>query len=142
MSLASPWLIVAGGLSAAASLAHFGVILGGAPWYRFFGAGEGMARLAEAGSPRPTLITLGIAAVLAVWAAYGFAGAGLIRPLPLMQPALVAISAVYLVRGLAPVPVLLVRNGRVSPFWIWSSLIVLVLGIAYAVGTWKAWPLL
>ena len=135
----NPWLVVAGALSAAASLAHLAIIVGGAPWYRFFGAGERMARMAEARSPRPTVITLGIAAVLAAWAAYGFAGAGLIAPLPLMRPALVAISAVYLVRGLAPVPVLLATQGRVSPFWAWSSLIVLAFGTAYAVGTWWAW---
>ena len=138
----NPWLVLSGALSVAASLAHLAVIVGGAPWYRFFGAGERMARLAEAGSPRPTVVTLGIVAVLAVWAAYGFAGAGLIPPLPLMRPALVAISAVYLVRGLAPVPVFLARTGTVRPFWVWSSLIVLAFGIAYAVGTWKAWATL
>jgi hypothetical protein len=27
-----------------------------------------------------------------------------------------------------------------SPFNIWSSLIVLGYGLAYAVGTWRAWP--
>ena len=135
----NPWLILAGLLSAAACVVHLAIIIGGGPWYRFFGAGERMARLAEAGSPRPAVITLGIAAVLAIWAAYGFAGAGLIPPLPLMRPALVAISAVYLARGLTPVPVFLVTQGRVSPFWVWSSLIVLVYGIAYAIGTWSAW---
>jgi hypothetical protein len=36
-------------LSAAAALLHIAVIVGGAEWYRFFGAGEGMARLAERG---------------------------------------------------------------------------------------------
>ena len=137
---ANPWLVLAGALSGAACLAHLAVIVGGAPWYRFFGAGERMARMAEARSLRPTVITLGIAAVLAVWAAYALAGAGLIVPLPLMRPVLAAISAVYLVRGLAPVPVLLVTQGRASPFWIWSSLIVLAFGIVYAVGTWRAWP--
>ena len=136
----NPWLVLAGALSATASLVHLAIIVGGAPWYRFFGAGERMAQLAEARSLRPTLITLGIATVLAAWAAYAFAGAGLIARLPLMRPALVAISAVYLLRGVAPVPVLMATRGRVTSFWIWSSLIVLAFGIVYAVGTWRAWP--
>lgn len=134
------WLIVGGCLSAAAALLHLGVIAGGPAWYRFFGAGEGMARAAARGSPTPALITVGIAGVLAVWAAYAFAGAGLIPRLPLMRAALVAISAVYLLRGSVLFLALAVNWGGVSPFVIWSSLIVLVYGAAYAVGTWRAWP--
>ena len=100
----NPWLVAGGVLSGAAAILHLAVIAGGPDWYRFFGAGEGMARMAERGMLQPTLITLGIAAILAVWAAYAFAGAGLIRRLPLMRTALVAISAVYLLRGLILAP--------------------------------------
>ena len=137
MSNGNPWLVVGGSLSAAAALLHVGVIVGGPNWYRFFGAGEGMARMAERGSAVPALVTLAIAVVLAIWAAYAFAAAGLIRRLPLMRIALVAISAIYLARGLLIVPVLL--QDRPAPFDIWSSLIVLVYGAVYAVGTWLAW---
>ena len=136
------WLTAAAALSAAAALLHLGVIAGGADWYRFFGAGEGMARMAERGSARPVLITLGIAAVLAVWSAYALAGAGRIRRLPLMRTALVAISAVYLMRGLVLVPVLAKHGSAVDRFTLWSSLIVLCFGIVYAVGTFRAWPAL
>ncbi|MGQ0661365.1 hypothetical protein [Sphingosinicella sp.] len=132
------WLIAGGWLSLVASLLHLGVIVGGSDWYRFFGAGEGMARMAERGEWTPALITLGIAAILAIWAAYAFAGAGLIRRLPLMRTALVAISAIYLLRGILLIPVLLQSAPR--PFDIWSSLIVLIYGAAYALGTWRAWP--
>ena len=31
---------------------HVGCIVFGAPWYRFFGAGEKMAQMADAGNPR------------------------------------------------------------------------------------------
>ncbi|MEQ7156232.1 hypothetical protein [Brevundimonas aurifodinae] len=136
----NPALIVGGVLSALASVLHLAVILGGPGWYRFFGAGEGMARMAERGSIYPTLITIGIASVLAVWSAYAFAGAGLIPRLPLMRTALVLISAVYLLRGLVLIPAFIVNPGGILPFVLWSSLIVLVYGIAYAVGTWIAWP--
>lgn len=136
------WLVAAGLLSAAAALLHLGIIAGGPDWYRFFGAGEGMARMAERGLIRPALITLGIALILATWAAYAFAGAGLIRRLPLMRTALVAISTIYLLRGLVLVPILATRPERVDAFALWSSLIVLVYGILYAVGTRRAWPAL
>ncbi|MDZ4363383.1 hypothetical protein [Brevundimonas sp.] len=136
----APMLIVGGSLSAAASLLHLAVIAGGPAWYRFFGAGEGMARMAERGSITPTLITVGIASVLAIWSAYAFSGAGLLPRLPLIRTALVLISTVYLLRGLMIVPAFLLNGGAFEPFVLWSSLIVLVYGIAYAVGTWQAWP--
>ena len=135
----NPWLIVAGWLSLAASLLHIGCIIGGPAWYRFFGAGEGMARAAERGEIYPALVTFAIAVLLAIAAAYAFAGAGVIRHLPLMRTALVVITAVYLLRGLALVPIAFSPAAQ-TPFNIWSSLIVLGYGIFYAAGTWKAWP--
>ncbi len=137
MKTGNPWLVAGGCLSAAAALLHVGVILGGPDWYRFFGAGEAMAQMAESGSPVPALVTTGIAAVLASWSAYAFAGAGLIRRLPLMRTALVSITAIYLLRGLLIVPVLLKPNA--AAFDVWSSLVVLLYGTVYALGTWRAW---
>ena len=133
------WLVVGGVLSAIAALAHLAVIAGGPDWYRFFGAGEGMARAAARGELRPALITIGISAMLFVWAAYAFSGAGVIPRLPLLRTGLVAISAVYLLRGLAPIPVLLFRPQLAGPFLWWSSAIVLVYGLCYAIGTYQSW---
>ncbi len=135
----NPWLTVGGCLSVAASALHIGCIIGGPDWYRFFGAGEAMAVAAERGEAYPALVTFAIAVVLAIWGAYAFAGAGLIRRLPLMRTALVAITAVYLLRGLALIPALTVP-AMGGAFNIWSSVIVLGYGIAYAVGTVRAWP--
>ncbi len=140
--MTNAWLVGGGALSAAAAVAHLAVIAGGPRWYDFFGAGPRMVRLAEQGSPVAAVITLGIAAVLAVWAAYAFSGAGLIPRLPLLKLALLAISAVYLVRAVGYIPVLLATGAPVGTFaWI-SSAIVLVYGLAYAIGTWIAWPAL
>lgn len=136
------WLTAAALLSAGAALLHLAVIAGGPDWYRYFGAGEDMARMAERGSAVPALVTLGISAVLASWSAYALAGAGRIRRLPLMRAALVAISAVYLLRGLVLVPVLAKYGTGADPFTLWSSLIVLCFGATYAVGTFRAWPAL
>ena len=139
---ANKWLVAGGILSAVAALLHLATIVGGPDWYRFFGAGEEMAQMAERGMLRPALYTLAIAAILAIWSAYAFAGAGLFRRLPLMRTALVAITFVYLLRGLALIPLALLLPDKLDAFAVWSSLIVLGYGLAYAVGTWRAWPFL
>ncbi|MGI8611395.1 MAG: hypothetical protein ACR2KH_03850 [Sphingomicrobium sp.] len=137
MKINNPWLVAGGVLSAAASLVHIGCIVQGPGWYRFFGAPEPLIRAVENGDPTLHWMTAGIAVILAIWSGYAFAGAGLIRRLPLMRTALVAISAVYLARGLLIVPVLFQPSPR--PFDIWSSLIVLGYGLVYAIGTAGAW---
>jgi hypothetical protein len=136
------WLTAAAVLSAMAAVLHLAVIAGGPDWYRFFGAGEEMARMAERGSPVPALVTLAIAAVLAAWSGYALSAAGRIRRLPLIRTALVAITAIYLLRGLVLLPALALNPARVDAFMLWSSLIVLVYGLTYAIGTFQAWPAL
>ncbi|WP_310496542.1 hypothetical protein [Sandarakinorhabdus sp.] len=136
---AEPWLIAGGILSAAASLMHLAIIAGGPAWYRWFHAGDKMVAMAERGEARPWIITLGIAAVLAVFAACAFSAAGLIPRLPLLPLALVGITGVYLLRGLALGPLLVWRPHLVDNFILWSSLIVLVYGLVHAIGTWLVW---
>lgn len=132
-------LMTGAALSALASLLHVAIIVGGPDWYRFFGAGEEMARMAGAGSPVPALVTLGIATVLAIAALYALSGAGRIRRLPLLRPALCVITAVYLLRGLALVPALAVPALR-EPFNVWSSLICLAFGLVHLGGLVQVWP--
>jgi len=138
MNTQNPWLVAGGWLSAIAAVIHLACIFGGPDWYRFLGAREGMAQAAERGEWWAAAITLGIAIVLAIWAAYAFSGAGMIGRLPLLRTGLVVISAIYLLRGLALVPIAFSPAAQ-TPFNIWSSAIVLGYGIAYAVGTWLAW---
>ena len=136
------WLIAGGMLSALAAVLHLAVIAGGPAWYRFFGAGEELAQAAERGSSTPALMTLGIAAILALWSLYAFSGAGIVRRLPLLRTALVLISFIYLLRAVAVVPVAVLRPELLDTFAIVSSLVVLVYGLAYAIGTWGRWPAL
>lgn len=137
----NPWLLAAGWMSVAASLLHLAVIVGGPDWYRFFGAGERMARAAERGSPIPILTTITIATVLAVWAAFAFSASGIMQSLPLTKTALVAITSVLLLRAvLGFTPVFLPIPSLA--FKLWSSAICLGMGVCFAIGTWRAWPLL
>jgi hypothetical protein len=129
-------------LSAIAALLHLGIIAGGPAWYRFFGAGERFARAAAQRRWYPTLVTLGIATVLGAWSAYALAGAGLIGTLPLLKAALVGITAVYLVRGMAYAPLVLAKGGRITPFVVWSSLICFAYGLVHLLGLVQRWPAL
>ena len=137
------YLITAGILSALASLLHIGCIYFGASWYRFFGAGEHMAKLAEQGSLKPTMITAGIVIVLAIWSLFAFSAAGLIIKLPLMRLALITITAVYLLRcsggifiAATSVPTAI---GNSNEFWLWSSAICLTFGVVHLIGVKQQW---
>lgn len=135
------WLRRGALLTGAASLLHLGIIFGGPEWYRFFGAGERMARLSARGSSYPIIITAGIALILGLWALYGLSGAGVIRRLPLLRVALVLIAGVYLARGALGVPLVLFVDdpyadelkGRMT-FMVVSSLVCIFLGLCYAFG--------
>jgi hypothetical protein len=132
-------LMVSAALSVIAALLHVGCIIGGPSWYRFFGAGERMAKAAERGSMYPTLVTSGIIAVLLVWAAYALSAAGVLPSLPLLKAGIIVITAVYLIRGLVMVPVLVMAPGKATPFVIWSSLICLGYGTVHLVGVVQIW---
>lgn len=138
------WLLCGGVLTGAASLLHLAIIAGGPDWYRFFGAGERMARLAARGSPYPAVITVGIATILAVWALYALSGAGVIRRLPLLRLALALIAAIYLARGVLGIPLVLLADDPYAnqlkermTFMAVTSAVCIVLGLCYAAGA--AW---
>jgi hypothetical protein len=136
------YLIIAGILSAIAAILHIGCIYFGASWYRFFGAGEQMALLADQGSIQPTLITSCIVLVLTVWSLYAFSGAGVIPRLPFIHLVLSLITLVYLVRGVAGFFLVYSPMGRSSEFWVWSSLICLSFGIIHLIGLTQQWKYL
>jgi hypothetical protein len=132
-------LMIAGTLSALAALLHLGCIYFGAPWYRFFGAGEQMAVLAEQGSIQPTLITSGIVTVLTIWSLYAFSAAGVILRLPLIRLALILITLVYLVRGFGGFFLINSLMGNSPEFWLWSSAICLIFGFFHFIGLKQKW---
>lgn len=138
--MANPYLVAGAVLSAIAALLHLGCLFFGPSWYRFFGAGERMAQLSAAGSIVPTLITAGIAAVLALWSLYALSGAGVIPRLPLVRLALCVITGIYLLRGLAGLVLAVAAPGeRGVAFWCWSSVICLSMGALYLVGIRQVW---
>jgi hypothetical protein len=133
------WLVIGAVLSGIAALLHVAIIFGGAPWYRYFGAGEGMASAAAAGRFYPAAVTFGIALVLGIWAAYALAGAGVLAALPLLKTGLVTITAIYLLRGLAIIPLFIAAREQATPFLIWSSVICIGYGVVHLMGVVQVW---
>jgi len=132
-------LTIGAALNIIVATLHIGCIYFGASWYRFMGAGEQMATLAERGSLQPTLITSFIVIVFITWCAYALSGAGLIVQLPLLKWGLTAISAIYLLRGIAGFFLYNNPLGRTPDFWLWSSAICLTLGLIHLVGLKQVW---
>jgi hypothetical protein len=136
------FLIVAAICSGGAALLHLGCIIFGGDWYRFFGAGEQMAQMAEAGNIYPTIVTLVIVTLLAIWSLYALAGAGLILRLPLLRLGLCVIAAIYLLRGIAFVPLMPMFPGNSITFWVVSSTTCFVFGLMYVIGVIQSWSYL
>jgi len=132
-------LILGAILSAIAALLHLGCIIFGAPWYRFLGAGEQMAQLAESGSSQPTIITLIITSMLGIWSLYALSGAGVIRKLPLLRTGLCVITAIYLIRGTVFFPLMSYFPDNSPLFWIISSSICFFYGVVHLLGLRQVW---
>ncbi|MBU3021288.1 hypothetical protein [Aestuariibacter sp. A3R04] len=126
----------------AAALAHLGCIVFGGDWYRFFGAGEPMAQMAEQGLWYPTIVTIVIVLVLLVWAFYGLSGAGAIKRLPHTKLALILIASIFLIRGVSFAGLMSMFPENSLTFWVISSSICLFIGGLFAIGSWQQWAVL
>jgi hypothetical protein len=134
-------LAVAATLVLLGALVHLAIPIGGPGWYAFFGAPPRLVAMAEAGSMRPIVTCLVIATVLFVVAAYGYSGAGVVRRLPALRPALGVVGIALVVRGLGFVPLALWSPQSLrrlcgdcdgaSPFLLVTSALCLAVGIAY-----------
>ncbi len=135
----NPWLVAGGTLSLGAAILHIAIIFGGPSWYRYFGAGEDIARMAEEGRLRPTVITVLIAAGLTLCGLYAYSGAGLLSPFPLRAPVLWLVTVVYTIRGLAYPFFKVLKPEFATPFFLWSSLICLIFGLVHGIGLTQIW---
>jgi hypothetical protein len=136
------FLVIGAICSAFTALAHLGCVIFGGDWYRFLGAGEQMAIMAEAGHWYPTVVTLVLVLILSVWSLYALSGSKVIFRLPLLRLGLLVISVVYLVRAVAFVAIMPMLPENSLTFWLVSSGICLVIGIFYSVGTYQTWSTL
>jgi hypothetical protein len=128
-------LIASAACSILVALLHVYVIVKGAPAYRFFGAGEQLAGLAERGSWLPAVLTSGITLAFVAFAAYYLAAAGVVPKPPYLLIGLTGIAAVYTVRGALLLPGWLFGL-KISSFDVVSSLISLAIGLLHVAATW------
>lgn len=138
-SVSNRYLLAAAICCFAAALAHVGCIVFGGDWYRFFGAGEQMARMAEQGLWYPTIVTSVIVLILFIWALYGLSGSGVIKRLPLTRLALVLIAGIFILRGVSFVALMPMFPENSLTFWLISSCICLFIGGLFAVGSFQQW---
>jgi hypothetical protein len=144
---AKRYLICSGIVALVAGLLHIAIIFGGPSWYAFFGAPAPIVRMAGAGALYPTVSCLVVAALLLLCASYAFSGAGLFRRLPLLRTGLLLVGSVFILRGVAFIPLMVLRpdalarvcncNG-VDTFLVLTSTVCLATGIGYVVGARKA----
>jgi hypothetical protein len=139
--VASGLLVVAGLMSLAVAAFHVAAAFSPA-LQRRFGAPE---QLLAAGPIVMAVASLAMAAVFAVWGAYGLSGAGWIAELPLLGPGLLAIGAIYALRGVMLAPQLLAAAGRLrgdiptDRDSLISSAVSLTIGLLYLAGAVADW---
>ena len=127
-------LIFGAALSFIAATLHFACIFWGTNGFRFLGAGEPIVSMSTAGHWYPPFIAFVIGAVLAIWALYALSGSGVIPPLPYLRLVLVGITGIYLLRAVAFPLLKPAFPGNSTTFWLVTSAICLVIGLAHLVG--------
>jgi hypothetical protein len=140
MPLSKRLLQIAGLLSLAVAL--FQIVLGFSPALStYFGASPDLLA-----NPVTLLAaSLFVALIFAIWGLYGLSGAGLLRRLPLLRLGLLAIGAIYTLRGLLLIPLLLASLGLLAspepilPQALLASFVSLLVGCFYLAGTIAAW---
>ncbi len=116
-------IALASALDFAAAALHIAIIWGGAPWYRFFGAGEQMARWAEQGHAKPAVITAAIALTLAGFGVYTLSLGACCEWLPWRRELVWVITGIYALRAVVVLVLAPFVSPLRTPFMLWSSVI-------------------
>ena len=103
------------------------------------GEPHGYVLTTGAGSWTPAIATLLIATLFTTSGIYALAASGRIAPMPLMEPVIHGITAIYLIRGLFVIPQLLGYNLFASEYDVnatdlWLSAGILAAGLIHLAG--------
>ncbi|WP_288497709.1 hypothetical protein, partial [uncultured Acinetobacter sp.] len=107
--------------------------------FRFLGAGERLAGEFEAGKIQPILVTILIALILFSWSIFALSGAGVVALLPFTKWILMAVSIVLIIRALGFSLLKPYFPENSMKFWLISSGICFVMGIAHLYGVMSLW---
>ena len=124
------------------ALALFQVVISFSPsWSLYFGAPPELA-------DNPLLLIISgifVSIIFIIFGLYGFSAAGDIRPMPFLRFGLIVIGGIYTLRGLLIVFQLLIifevvpSDEVMTPQLIASSIVSLIIGSIYIIGTIKNW---
>jgi len=134
MKLTEVLLATGAAIAALGAIIHIAAVLAGPAWYRFFGAPAVIVQSAEQGTWLAPLSTLGIAAAMALCAAYALSALGHFPPLPLLTPVLWGIALVCMLRASVLLPIALRHPELLTTFNVVGSLIWGLAGICYLCG--------
>jgi hypothetical protein len=135
-------LAIVGWWNIAFAVLHVVIIFAGGSGYRYFGAGDKMARAAEAGDPKPTIITAGLTLLFLVFGLYALSAAGQFRRLPLARWAVLGIGVLYLLRGILVGPQAwwaIQHPDQVPLRFVLFSAVALLLGVMCVYGVMLRW---
>jgi hypothetical protein len=126
----------------ALALLHVVCLFTGEATARFFTAPPVVIELISTGSWLIVPVCLAIVAMLGTFGLYAWSAAGRIRRLPWLRGGLVAVGAIFTLRGLALIPqaMAMLKHSGVFP---WQapvfSLVALALGLAHLAGASRRW---
>jgi hypothetical protein len=123
------WLAVA--IALIGVLIHIGAILGGPSWFEFFGAPPVVVESARAGTLLAPLGSAIIAALMALCAFLAFSALGFVRTVPLLRPMLGLVACVTLLRGLAIVPIAILKPELINTFEVVAAIVWGVAGAGF-----------
>lgn len=127
------FLILGGVISAFTAVWHLLMIVGGPTWYAFARAPIYIVESAQEGTLLAPTSAIAIAVLMFICSVYSFSGAGLMRKIPLLMPALVIISIICLARGLYVLP--LFFSMEILGIWhLVASSIWLFVGMCFLMG--------
>lgn len=125
---------LAGIITALTALAHMSCIVLGSFCYRAQLAPEELINLAATGSPKAAVATLIVSSLFVGCTLFAFSAAGFIKKLPLLKSAILIISFICTLRGVATVPLSLKFPEMVSTTSILSGIIWFITGVLFFYG--------
>lgn len=133
-SVKSKLLISAGVIACASAIWHLLCIFGGPHWYAFARAPQQIIDSSQQGTLLAPIGTIIVASLMFACTVFSFSAAGLIRKVPLLKSALITISILCTVRGLAAIPTF--ANSTGLDLWqIIASTVWFYVGICFAAGS-------
>lgn len=137
----NPSLVTGAALTGTAALMHFACIIFGAPAFRFLGAGEQLASMAERGHWYPNLAAFVIGAALSLCSAYALSAARLLPRFPLVRTVLCLATGAFLLRAIAFPWLKPAFPDNSNTFWLVTSGICLTIGLVHLAGLRQVWAL-